>query len=244
MFGPMFQRPLLAGSLVAISLIGPGCGRSRDCTKLAEVANRRAAEIGQIEVRESTTPDTLATDMKALEEVAKHVVDDVEQLQFSDDALTAQAHEYSRTAEALGRASKSYAGLMDTLSQQRSDQKKAESEFQRSGQALLDACAIASSACNSVGDVLRKQPENPEPGKLVDTLHAYVEALEALDLQEGPVQKAVSIRIAATKAYEAVVTRSVSLDDDIESARGRIHEVVQKQNVLIGQLNSFCAGND
>jgi hypothetical protein len=37
-----------------------------------------------------------------------------------------------------------------------------------------------------------------------------------------------------------VVTRSVSLDEDIETARARIHEAVDRQNALIAQLNTFC----
>lgn len=233
-----------AGLVLAVSLLvlatGPGCGRGRDCTKLAEVANSRATEIGQIEVRESTTPDTLAADMKDLAEAAKHVAEDVEALQLADDELSARAREYSETAQALGRASRSYAGLMDTLVKQRDRRREAETEFDSSGQALLDACAVASSACNAVGDVLRNQPENPEPSKLGSTLRAYAESLASLKLEEGPVQRAVAVRIAATKAYEAVVARSVSLDEDIETARARIHEAVDRQNALIAQLNTFC----
>lgn len=243
--GAMFRRHLGTGlTLALMASLAPGCGRGRDCTKLADVANRRSAEISQIEARQSETPDTLATDMKALADVAEHVVEEVESLEIDDEALEDQARRYGETAHDLAEASQSYASLMETLTDERDAQRRAESAFQKSGQGLLDACSTASAACNAVGDVLRAQPESPDASKLPELLATYVEGLEALELEEGPVANAVAIRIAATKAYKAVVTRRASLDDDIDAARGRIHNAVDKQNALIEQLNVFCVGKE
>ena len=241
----MVRRHLGIGLLLALmASLAPGCGRGRDCTKLADVANRRSAEIAQIEARESETPDTLATDMKALADVAEHVVQDVQSLELDDEALETQAKLYGETAHDLSQASQSYASLMETLTEERAAQRKAESAFRKSGQGLLDACSTASAACNTVGDVLRAQPESPEVSKLPELLDTYVEALEALEIEEGPVANAVSVRIAAAKAYKAVVTRRVNLDDEIDGARGRIHAAVDKHNALIEELNVFCVGKD
>ncbi len=241
----MVTRIVPAGLLFALmASLAQGCGRGRDCTKLADVANRRSAEIAQIEARESATPQTLATDMKALSEVAEHVVEDVDALAIDDDGLQAQAREYSQAAHDLSEATQSYAALMDTLGEEQEAQREAESAFEKSGQGLLDACATASAACNAVGDVLRDQPEDPTPDKLASVLGAYVEALEALDLDEGPVSNAVSVRVAAAKAYEAIITRRAALDEEVDTARRRIHETVDKQNALIEQLNVFCVGKE
>lgn len=241
----MVRRHLGTGLMLALTAsLAPGCRRGRDCTKLADVANRRSAEIAQIEARESETPDTLATDMKALAEVAEHVVQDVETLELGDEDLEAQAKLYGETAHDLSTASQSYASLMETLTEERDAQHDAESAFRDSGQGLLDACATASATCNAVGNVLRTQPQNPEVSKLPELLDTYVEALEALELEEGPVANAVGVRIAAAKAYKAVVTRRVDLDDEITRARGRIHAAVDKHNALIEDLNVFCVGKD
>lgn len=242
MFGAMAARTLPV--LLLIASIAPGCGRARDCTKLAEVANQRGAEIAQIEGRESTSPATLATDMEALSEVAAHVVEDVRTLDLDDEALKDQAQAYTATAEDLADASHSYSALMKTLSRERTEASDVESAFENSGQGLLDACATASSACNALGDVLRKQPENPEPNKLAGVLSDYVAGLEALELREGPVSKAIALRVATTKAYQAFLTRQATLDSDIEDARDRIHSAVDEQNVLIEQLNVLCVGKE
>lgn len=230
--------------LLLIASITPACGRARDCTKLADVANQRGAEIAQIESRQSTTPDTLATDMETLGEVAAHVVEDISTLEIDDEALKDQARAYTATAQDLSDASHSYSALMKTLSKEREQAGGVESAFAKSGQGLLDACASASAACNAVGDVLREQPENPEPSKLVTLLGDYVAGLEALELHEGPVANAVAVRVATTKAYQAFLTRQATLNADIEAARDRIHTAVDKQNTLIEQLNVFCVGKD
>lgn len=242
MFGAMAARTLPV--LLLIASITPGCGKGRDCTKLADVANHRGAEIAQIEARESTTPATLATDMDALSEVAAHVVEDVGTLELNDEALKEQAQAYAATAKDLSDASHSYSALMKTLSKEQTQASDVESAFENSGQGLLDACATASSACNALGDLLRKQPENPEPSKLAGVLNDYVAGLEALELREGPVSKAVALRVATTKAYQAFLTRQATLGADIEDARGRIHNALDKQNVLIDQLNVLCVGKD
>ncbi|MCR9159571.1 MAG: hypothetical protein ACE37F_04430 [Nannocystaceae bacterium] len=241
----MFRRHLGTGlALTLLASFAPGCGRGRDCTKLAEVANRHSAEIAQIEARRSETPDTLATDMRALADVAEHGALDVEGLDLDDEALETHARRYGDTAHGLSEASLSYAALMETLAEERDAQGEAESTFRKSGQGLLDACSTASSACNAVGDVLRAQPESPEPSKLPALLERYIEALEALELEEGPVANAVGVRVAAAKAYEAVVRRRVDLDDEVDEARGRIHAAVQKQNALISELNVMCVGKE
>jgi len=242
MFGAMAARTLPV--LLLLASITPGCGRARDCTKLADVANQRGAEIAQIEARQSTTPDTLATDMATLGEVAAHVVEDISTLELDDEALEDQARAYTATAQDLSDASHSYSALMKRLSKEREQASGVESAFEKSGQGLLDACASASEACNAVGDVLREQPENPEPGKLAGLLSDYVAGLEALELREGPVSNAVAVRVATTKAYQAFLTRQATLDADIEAARGRIHAAVDKQNSLIQQLNVLCVGKD
>ncbi|MGH1341840.1 MAG: hypothetical protein ACRBN8_09835 [Nannocystales bacterium] len=231
-------------AFLLLASITPGCGRARDCTKLADVANQRGAEIAQIEARQSTTPDTLATDMETLSEVAAHVVEDVSTLELDDEALQDQARAYTATAKDLSDASHSYSALMKTLSKERAQADNVESAFEKSGQGLLDACASASAACNAVGDVLREQPKNPEPSKLAKVLSDYVAGLEALELHEGPVSKAVAVRVATTKAYQAFLTRQATLNADIEAARGRIHTAVDKQNTLIEQLNVLCVGKD
>lgn len=240
----MLPRPSQLGLLLALASTAQGCSRGRDCTKLADIANRRSAEIAQIDARESDTPETLATDMKALSQVAGKVVEEVEALEFDDETLEAQAARYGETAQDLSEASQSYAALMDTLKKHRDARQKAESEFSKSGQGLLDACATASEACNAVGDILRNQPENPEPTKLLALLDTYVDGLEALDLHEGPVSNAVAVRVAAAKAYKAIIERGANIDADVEAARGRIHDAVEKQNGLIEQLNVFCVGED
>lgn len=242
MFGPMAARTLPA--LLLIASITQGCGRGRDCTKLAEVANLRGAEIAQIEARESTTPATLATDMETLSEVAAHVARDVSSLELDDEELKGQAQAYTATAKDLSDASHSYSALMKTLTKEREQGSGVESAFEKSGQGLLDACATASSACNAVGDLLRKQPESPEPSKIAGLLGDYVAGLEALELREGPVARAVAMRVATTKAYQAFLTRQSTLDADIADARGRIHNAVDKQNTLIQQLNVFCVAKD
>lgn len=230
--------------LLLIASITPGCGRARDCTKLADVANQHGAEIAQIEARQSTTPETLATDMETLSEVAARVVEEVTTLDLDDEALRTHAQAYTATAKSLSDASYSYSALMKTLSKEREQSSGVESAFEKSGQGLLDACATASSACNAVGDVLRAQPENPESSKLAKLLGEYIAGLEALELREGPVSNAVAVRVATTKAYQAFLTRQTTLDRDIEAARGRIHNAVDKQNTLIQQLNVFCVGNE
>ncbi len=230
--------------LLLVASITQGCGRGRDCTKLADVANRRGAEIAQIEARESTTPATLATDMETLSEVAASVADDVSGLELEDEALKDQAHAYTATAKDLSDASQSYSALMKALSEERARSSSVQSEFEKSGQGLLDACATASAACNAVGDVLRAQPKHPEPSKLIGLLADYIAGLEALELREGPVAKAVSVRVATTKAYQAFLTRQNTLNADIEAARGRIHNAVDKQNTLIQHLNVFCVGKE
>ncbi len=242
MFGAMAARTLPV--LLMIASITPACGRARDCTKLAKVANQRGSEIAQIEARASTTPETLATDMETLSEVAAHVAEDVTSLDLDDEALREQAKAYTATAQDLSDASHSYSALMKTLSKERKDATGVETAFEKSGQGLLDACASASPACNAVGDVLREQPKNPEANKLAKLLADYVAGLEALELREGPVSNAVAVRVAATKAYQAVLTRQANLDAEIEAARGRIHNAVDKQNTLIEQLNVFCVGKE
>ena len=242
MFGVMAARILPV--LLLLASITPACGRARDCTKLADVANQRGAEIAQIESRKSTTPDTLATDMETLSEVAAHVVEDIGTLELGDEALKDQARAYTAAAKDLSEASHSYSALMKTLSKKQEHATGVESAFEESGQGLLDACASASAACNAVGDVLREQPENPEPNKLVVLLGDYVAGLEALELREGPVANAVAVRVAATKAYQAFLTRQATLEADIEAARGRIHTAVDRQNKLIEQLNVLCVGKD
>lgn len=243
MVGEMAARTLPSLVLAAsFASFAPGCGRARECTKLADVANRRGSEIAQIEARQSTTPDTLATDMETLGEVAAQVAGDVEDLGIDDEALADQAKAYTETAKDLSDASHSYAALMKTLAKEHDQAHRVESEFEKSGQGLLDACSTASSACNALGNVLREQPESPEPAKVVGLLEDYVAGLEALDLSEGPVSNAVAVRVAATKAYTAFLTRQAALDRDIEDARGRIHAAVDKQNALIEGLNVFCVG--
>ncbi len=231
-------------ALLLIASITLGCGRARDCTKLAGVANQRGSEIAQIEARQSTTPDTLATDMETLSEVAAHVVEDVSALELDDEDLENQAQAYTATAKDLSDASRSYAELIKRLSKERAQAADVESAFEESGQGLLDACASASAACNAVGDVLRKQPKSPEPSRLVGLLSDYIAGLEALELREGPVSNAVAVRVATTKAYQAFLSRQSTLNADIEAARGRIHNAVDKQNTLIEQLNVFCVGKD
>ncbi|MBV1861925.1 MAG: hypothetical protein KUG77_26120 [Nannocystaceae bacterium] len=230
--------------LLLLASITPGCGRARDCTKLADIANRRGAEIAQIQARQSTTPDTLATDMETLSEVAAHVVEDLGTLELSDEALKEEAEAYTATAKDLSDASLSYSALMETLATERKQSGGVEAAFERSGQGLLDACAAASTACNAVGDVLREQPENPEPSKLAGLLGEYVTGLEALELREGPVSNAVAVRVATTKAYQAFLTRQHALDADIDAARSRIHSALDKQNTLIKHLNVLCVGKD
>ncbi len=229
---------------MGLAPIAQGCGRARDCNKLAQVANRRSAEIAQLETRGSKTPDTLATDMKELGEVAEQVVEDVSALEIDDEALAQEAKAYGKTAHELAEASQSYGALMDALAKHHKAQRDAESKFEKSGEGLLDVCASASLECNEVGDVLRNQPSNTKPEKLARVLDNYVSSLEALDLQPGPVQSAVSMRVAAAKAYKAVVTRRATLDEDIDNARSQLRSVVDRQNDLIAELNVFCLGKD
>ncbi len=243
MGAPRVPLALLFG-LLASAPLAQGCGRARDCNKLADVANRRAAEIAQLHTRDSKTPDTLATDMKALGGVAERTVEDISTLEIGDELLAEEAREYGKTARDLAEASQSYGALMDALAKHHRTQKDAESSFERSGEGLLNVCASASADCNRVGSVLRNQPRNPEPARLARVLDSYVASLEALDLQEGPVQNAVAMRVAAAKAYKAVVTRRTNLDQDIHNARSRLHEVVDHQNDLIAELNLFCLGRD
>ncbi len=221
---------------------GSGCGKTRDCNALAEVTNRRSAEIVQIEARGSETPETLASDMTALGDVADQAASDVHDLPLSDDTVVSKASDYETVAHDLATASRSFSTLMLALVEQREAQAGAQKTFDRSGQALLDACSTASSSCNDVGDVLRAQPKNPAPDKLVSVLASYVEALEALDLDESPVQRAVDTRVAAAKAYAAIVEKKSTLDRDIDEARTKVHTIVARQNALIDELNVFCVG--
>ncbi|MEM6294623.1 MAG: hypothetical protein AAGA54_25335 [Myxococcota bacterium] len=223
---------------------GPGCGKTRDCNALAEVTNRRSAEIVQIESRASETPETLASDMTALSDVADRAATDVHDLPLSDETVATKASDYETVAHDLADASRSFSTLMDSLIQQREAQAGAQKTFDHSGQALLDACATASASCNDVGDVLRAQPKDPAPDKLVSVLESYVAALEALELEESPVQRAVDARVAAAKAYAAIVEKKSTLDSDIDAARSKVHTIVARQNALIDELNVFCVGKN
>ena len=83
---------------------GSGCGKTRDCNALAEVTNRRSAEIVQIEARGSETPETLASDMTALGDVADQAASDVHDLPLSDDTVVSKASDYETVAHDLESA--------------------------------------------------------------------------------------------------------------------------------------------
>lgn len=243
-YGLRMDARVLLGVWALTAIAVTGCSQSRDCARLAEVANRRSAEIAQIENRQSTTPQTLATDMDALSGVADQVVQDIEALNLSDGPLAEQASRYADNARALSKATQDFSTLMDTLEGRRDEDRKTEAAFEKTGRSLLDACATASAACNDVGDVLRAQPENPEPDAQLEVLGTYTDALEALELEDGPVATAVNARVNATKDYTAMLVGRAALDDDIEAARTKIHDIVDAQNALITELNTTCAGKD
>ena len=56
------------------------------------------------------------------------------------------------------------------------------------------------------------------------------------------VQRAVDTRVAAAKAYAAIVEKKSTLDRDIDEARTKVHTIVARQNALIDELNVFCVG--
>lgn len=231
--------------LLALGSSGPmiGCGKTKDCNALATVTNRHGTEIANIEHRGSTSPQTLATDMGALAEAADAAAADVHNLELNDEVIVQQASRYEDFAHDLAGASRDFGGLMTTLEAQQSSRGDAAKTFDATGQALLDACATASSACNAVGDILRKQPANPSQAELAQILDDYVEALEDLQLQDSAVQTAIDARIAAAKVYRTAIGEGDSLQAQIEQARGKIHAVVARQNALIEQLNGVCVAD-
>ncbi len=219
-----------------------GCRKAEDCNALASVTNRRAAEISSIEERGSRSADPLAVDMTELAKVADQAADDVHALELETDDVQTKARAYEDVAHELATASRSFSELMRGLGEYASSRAKIEAEFERTGSALLETCESASVACNAVGDILRKQPIAPSPDEIPEALTEYLEALEQLELEDNVVQTAVDARIAAARSYRTLATRGSSLNSDIESARARLHGVVERQNALIAELNTFCVG--
>ena len=75
-----------------------------------------------------------------------------------------------------------------------------------------------------------------------ELLFVLRQSLGDLDLEDNTVQRAVDARIAATRSYKLLIEKGASLNEDIDAARGRIHEVVDRHNALIGELNVACLG--
>lgn len=225
-----------------VAFFALGCSRGRDCSKLAELTNQRSAEIAQIQARESDTPQTLATDMSALEAAALRIATEVESVELGDEALTHLASTYRSCARELADAAGSYATRMEALARWRDAQRRAQTAFDDSGRALLDACATASPGCNDVAEVLRAQPEAPEPNELPTVLDAYADSLDALELEDDALSDVVDSRIRTTRAYADALTERAQLRVDIEDARDRIDDAVDRQNSVVDQLNRACEG--
>ena len=238
----LLSTPLLLALLV-------GCdNKVTECNKLADIANASVTKIGEIEARSSQEPAAVAKDIKEMADVATSTKKQIEEIDITTEELKPKAEKYQAMLDEMAKVSNEYAELMNKAADLQGEKlAAAEKEFTATQEALTEACGEgsegAADSCAKLDELLKKQPDNMPEDEMAKILEQFAKDLQALELDDEKVKKAVGAHATAVQEYRKLLVEMQGFETKVAEAEKKFDAVVQQEDAVVSELNTFCTGS-
>jgi hypothetical protein len=239
-----------ASSILVVSLLGSltfaaACdSKVTECNKLADIVNAGVEAMGKIEGNMSDDPSQLATDARAMADLAKKTKSDIDAIGIKTEELKPKAAAYQEMMEQMGTVGSEFADLLDQANSAGGEKlQAAEKAFNESQTGLEKACAEQSPDCAKISEVMQKQPANPSDDEVAGMLEKYAKDLGALELEGDETKTAVGAHKTAVETYGKLMAEMNGIETKLAEAEKKLDEVVAKEDKIVADLNTYCVGS-
>lgn len=238
------KTPLAASLLVSLTVAVACDSKVAECNKLADIVNDGVEAMGKIEGSMSDDPAELANNARAMSDLAKKTKADIDAIGIKTEELKPKAAAYQEMMEQMGKVGGEFADLLEEANTVGGEKlQAAEKAFNDSQSGLEKACSEQSPDCAKLSELMSKQPNNPADDEVAGMLETYAKDLGALALEDEATKKAVTEHKTAVETYGKLMAEMNGLDAKLTDAEKRLDEVVDKEDKIVADLNTYCVGS-
>jgi hypothetical protein len=221
-----------------------GCdSKVTECNKLADIVNEGVEAMGKIQSGDPNDVEQRAKDARAMADLAVKTKTDIDGIGIKTEELKPKATAYQEMMVEMGKVGTEFADLLERAAKAGGEQlAAAEKQFNESPAALQEACQEETPDCSKVAELVGKQPDAPADDEVAGMLDQYAKDLGALQLEGDGTKKVVADHKAAVEMYGKLMAEMTDIDGKLEAAGKTLDEVVEKEDKIVADLNTYCVG--